>query len=79
MKPLCQFLASQRIWVLSFLEGFLEFVDLLRSELGSVPSLVQSHFAAAGAAVAAAASYAIGAFLSRQVVKHRVVDSGACI
>jgi len=53
---------------------------LLRSELGSVPSLVQSHFAGAGAAVAAAtASYAIGAFLSRQVAKHRVVDSGACI
>lgn len=42
LKPLCQFLSGQRIRILSFLEGFFKFLNLLRSKFGSVSPLVQS-------------------------------------
>ena len=57
LKSFCKFLTGKSIRVLSFLEGFLELLNLFWSKLGSVSSLVQSAIVASAASAAAAASF----------------------
>lgn len=67
LKSLCKFLAGESIWVLRFLKGSLQFFDLFRCELGSVPSLIQSYIMATVVGSAATAAAAIGDCWIRQV------------
>lgn len=92
LKSLCQFLSSQSIRILGFLEGAFKLLNLFWGKLGPVSSLIRSHVTAtncaAAATVAAAVASAATALASvargvgaqwiwRQVAQNRLVGNGS--